>query len=118
MFKEIGQFASLLKQAQGMQGKMADSKARLEALRVVGESGGGMVAVTISGAMRLLGCKIDPTLLQSGDVEMLEDLVVAATNQALEKLVEQQAQEMTSITGGINVPGLTDALTGMGFGKS
>jgi DNA-binding YbaB/EbfC family protein len=117
MFKELGQLASLMKQAQGMQGKMAESKERLANLKCEGEAGGGMVRVTVTGSFKVIACKIEPELVQSGDKEMLEDLVVAATNQALEKLMEQQAQEMSSIAGGFNLPGLNDALTGMGFGK-
>ena len=117
MLKELGQIASLMKQAQGMQGKMAESKERLANLKCDGEAGAGMVRVTVGGSMKVLACKIDPELIQSGDKEMLEDLVVAATNQALEKLIEQQAQEMSSIAGGFNLPGLGDALSGMGFGK-
>ena len=117
MFKELGQFASLMKQAQGMQGKIAESKQRMANLKCEGEAGGGMVTVTVSGTMRLVSCRIDPALVQSGDREMIEDLVVAATNQAFEKLVELQTQEMNSITGGLNLPGLSDALNGFGFGK-
>ena len=117
MFKDLGQIASLMKQAQGMQGKMAESKARLANLKCEGEAGAGMVRVTVGGTMRILSCKIDPQLLQSGDKEMLEDLIVVATNQALEKLMELQAEEMSSIAGGLNLPGLGDALSGMGFGK-
>jgi hypothetical protein len=117
MFKEIGQMASLMKQAQGMQGKMAESKERLASLKCDGESGAGMVRVTVGGSMKILSCTIDPALFQSGDKEMLEDLFVAATNQALEKLLEQQAKEMSAIAGGFNLPGLDNALSGMGFGK-
>ena len=117
MFKELGQIASLMKQAQGMQGKLAESKDRIANLKCDGEAGGGMVSVTVGGSMRVLSCKIDPALVQSGDKEMIEDLIVAATNQALEKLIEQQAKEMSSITGGIDLPGLGDALSGFGFGK-
>ena len=117
MFKELGHIASLMKQAQGMQGKMAESKERLANLKCEGEAGAGMVRVTVGGTMKVLTCKIDPGLLQTGDQEMLEDLVVAATNQALEKLMEQQAQEMSSIAGGLNLPGLGDALSGMGLGR-
>ena len=117
MFKELGQFASLMKQAQGMRGKIAESKERIANLKCEGDAGGGMVSVTMGGSMRVLACKIDPTLFQSGDKEMLEDLIVAATNQAMEKLMELQAQEMSSITGGLNLPGLNDALSGFGFGK-
>ena len=76
-----------------------------------------MVRVTVGGSMRLLACKIDPGLFQSGDQEMVEDLVVAAANQAFEKLMEKQAEEMSSITGGMNIPGLGEALSGMGLGK-
>ena len=117
MFKELGQFASLMKQAQGIQGKMAESKERLANLQCEGEAGAGMVRVTVGGTLRVLACKIDPGLVQSGDNEMLEDLVVAATNQALEKLLEKQAQEMNSITGGFNLPGMGDVLSGMGLNK-
>ena len=117
MFKEIGQFASLMKQAQGMQQRIAESKDRVANLKCEGEAGGGMVSVTVSGAMKVLACTIDPALFQTGDREMLEDLFVAATNQALEKLVELQSQEMSTIAGGLNLPGLGDALASMGLGK-
>lgn len=117
MFKELGQFTSLMKQAQGMQQRMAESKERMANLKCQGEAGGGMVSVTVSGAMKVLACKVDPALLQAGDTEVLEDLIVAATNQALEKLVEQQTTEMGAITGGMNLSGLGDALSGLGLGK-
>ena len=117
MFKELGQFASMMKQAQGMQGKIAESKERIANLKCDGDAGGGMVSVTVSGTMKVLSCKIDPVLIQSCDKEMIEDLVVGATNQAIEKLLELQAKEMSSITGGIDLPGLGDALRGFGFGK-
>lgn len=117
MFKELGQFASLMKQAQGMQGKIAEAKERLANLKCEGDAGGGMVTVTVSGAMKVVSCKIDQALFQSGDKEMLEDLVVSATNSALEKLVEQQAREMSSVTGGLDLPGLSDAIGGFGAGR-
>jgi nucleoid-associated protein EbfC len=117
MFKEIGQFASLMKQAQGMQAKLAESKERISNLKCEGQAGGGMVSVTMGGTLRVLNCRIDPTLIQSGDKEMLEDLIVAATNQALEKLAEEQAKELSSVTGGIDLSSLGDTLGGLGFGK-
>lgn len=116
MFKEIGQFASLMKQAQGLQGKIAESKERIANLKCVGEAGGGMVSVAVSGSFKVLDCKIDAALVQSGDKEMLEELVVAAANQAFEKLIEKQTEEMNSVTGGLNLSGLQDALGSMGFG--
>lgn len=117
MFKGLGQFASLMKQAQGMHEKIAESKERLSSLKCEGEAGGGMVKVTVGGTLRLLTCSIDPALIQTGDREMIEDLVVAATNQAMEKLAELQAKEMGSITGGLDLPGLSDALNSLGMGK-
>lgn len=117
MFKELGQIASLMKQAQGMQGKVAESKERIANLVSEGKSGGGAVTVTMSGSMKVLSCKIDPALFLSGDAEYLSGLVVSATNQALEKILALQAEEMNSIAGGLNIPGLGDAMTGMGFGK-
>jgi DNA-binding YbaB/EbfC family protein len=117
MFKELGQFASLMKQAQGMQGKIAESKQRIAGLKCQGEAGGGMVSVTVGGSMQMIACKIDPALIESGDKEMIEDLIVAATNQAFEKLLEEQAKEMSSIAGGFNLPGLGEALNGLGLGK-
>ncbi|HEY0981578.1 MULTISPECIES: YbaB/EbfC family nucleoid-associated protein [unclassified Schlesneria] len=117
MFKELGQIASLMKQAQGMQGKIAETKERLANLQCDGEAGAGMVRVTVAGTMRLIECKIDPSLFKSGDEEMVEDLIVAAANQAFEKLMQKQAEEMSAITSGINLPGMGDAFSGMGFGK-
>lgn len=117
MFKEIGQFASLMKQAQGMQAKIAESKERLANLKCEGQAGGGMVSVTVAGTMKVVSCKVDPALFQSGDKEMLEDLIVAATNQAMEKLMELQSEEMSSVTGGMNIPGLSEALGKMGLGR-
>lgn len=117
MFKGLGQFATLMKQAQGMREKIDESKERLANLKCDGEAGGGMVRVTVGGALRILNCSIDPTLIQSGDREMIEDLVVAATNQALEKMVELQTKEMSSITGGLDLGGLNDALSSFGLGK-
>lgn len=117
MFKGLGQFATLMKQAQGMREKIDESKERIANLKCDGEAGGGMVRVTVGGTMRVLNCSIDPSLIQTGDREMLEDLIVAATNQAMEKLVELQTKEMSSITGGIDLGGLNDALNSLGMGK-
>ena len=117
MFKEIGQLASLMKQAQGMQGKIAESKERVANLKCEGEAGGGMVSVTMGGNMKVVSCKIDASVFETGDREMIEDLVVVATNQALEKLIELQSKEMSAIAGGLNLPGLNDAMSGFGFGK-
>jgi DNA-binding YbaB/EbfC family protein len=116
MFKELSQLASLMKQAQGMSGKMQEMKDRMAAIRCEGQAGGGMVCVEINGQMKVVSCRIDQALVQSGDREMLEELVCAATNQALDKIRETQMNEMQQLTGGLNIPGLGSALSGMGFG--
>ena len=117
MFKEIGQFASIMKQAQGMQGRIAESKERIAKLEVQGEAGSGMVTVTLNGTMRMIGCHINPQLVSTGNPQLLENLVMAATNEAMEKLLAEQAREMNAITGGMNLPGISDALGGFGSGK-
>lgn len=115
MLKEIAAIASMLKQAQGMSGKMQEVRERISNLRCEGQAGAGMVTVEVSGQMKVVNCRIDPTLFQSGDREMVEELICAATNQALEKIRETQMKEMQTVTGGMNIPGLSDALAGMGM---
>lgn len=115
MLKELSAMAAMLKQAQGMSGKMQEMKDRMASLRCEGVAGAGMVTVEVNGQSKLVNCRIDPTLLQSGDSEMLEDLICSATNQALDKVREAQVKEMQQVTGGFNIPGLTEALSGMGM---
>lgn len=116
MFKELSQLASLMKQAQGMSGKIQEIKDRMASFRCEGQAGGGMVTVEVTGQLKVSGCRIDPELIASGDRELLEDLICSAANQALEKLRETQLSEMQQLTGGLNIPGVSDALSGMGFG--
>ena len=116
MFKSMGNIASMLKQAQEIQGRMAEIQENLAQMKLRGEAGGGMVSIEINGQMKVLGCQIDPILLQSHDQEMLEDLLVAAMNQALDKAREMSAEEMSRLTGGLNIPGLTDAISKLGGG--
>ena len=115
MLKEFAAVASMLKQAQGMSGKLQEVRDRLANLRCEGQAGAGMVTVEVNGQSKVINCRIDPALVQSGDCEMLEDLICSATNQALEKIREAQVKEMQQVTGGFNIPGLTDALSGMGI---
>jgi len=116
MFKELGSLASLMKNAQAMTGKMQAIQERLAERRVTGSAGGGMVSVEMNGHTLVLSCRIDPTLMATGDREMLEDLIVAATNQALEKVKLAAAEEMGQMTEGMNLPGLSDALSKFGLG--
>ena len=114
MLKGLGNLASMLKQAQALRGQMADMQERLGRARVHGSAGGGMVMVEANGQQNILGFRIDPSILN--DREMLEELLVAATNQALEKSREAAAREMEQMTGNLNVPGLGEALAKMGLG--
>ena len=111
MFKGLGNLAGMMKQFSDMQGKMEEMQEQLGKLRFEGSAGGGMVSVEANGQQKILGYKIDQTLLDSGDKEMLEDLLAAASNQALEKAREGAAAEMAQLTGGMNIPGLEDALS-------
>ena len=95
---------NLMKQAQQMQGKMAEMQAKLGELEVAGASGGGMVKVVVSGKGDLRKLKIDPSLCTPDDVEVLEDLVVAAFNDAKAKVETQVQDEMQKLTGGLNLP--------------
>jgi DNA-binding YbaB/EbfC family protein len=114
MFKGLGQFASLLKNAGEIQGRMQEMQENLKRLKVSGSAGGEMVTVEMNGQQQVLSCRIEESLFASGDREMVEDLVVAACNQALEKSREAAAAEMNKLAGGFDVPGLTDALARLG----
>ena len=95
---------NLMKQAQQMQSKMAEMQAKMDEMEVAGSSGGGMVQVSISGKGDLRKLKIDPSIVQPDDVEMLEDLIVAAFNDAKGKAETAMQAEMQKITGGLNLP--------------
>lgn len=111
MFKGLANLGSLMKQAQEMGGKMKSLQEELKARRVTGSAGGGMVEIEINGASEILSCKIDETLLAGGDRELLEDMVVTAANQALAKAKAMHAEAMQSLTGGLNLPGLDEAMS-------
>ncbi len=99
--KNIGQ---IMKQAQQMQTKMAELQEQLAELEISGSSGGGMVQVTMSGKGELRGVKIDPTLANPDDVEVLEDLIMAAANDAKAKVEVRVQEEMQKLTGGLQLP--------------
>jgi len=115
MLKELSALASLMKQAQGMSGKMQALRDRMAAIRCDGQAGAGMVSVEVSGELRVLNCRIDPALVQSGDREMIEELICAATNQAIDKVREAQRKEMLELTGGLNIPGMSEMFSGLGM---
>jgi DNA-binding YbaB/EbfC family protein len=112
MLKEFAAVASMLKQAQGMSGKLQEVKDRIASLKSEGQAGAGMVTVEVSGAMKVLSCRIDPTLFHR---EMVEELICSATNQAFDKIREAQMKEMQAVTGGMDIPGLSSAMSGLGL---
>ncbi len=95
---------NLMKQAQQMQSKMAEMQAKLSELEVTGASGGGMLQVTLNGKFELKGIKIDKSLVDPEDVEVLEDLIIAAFNDAKGKAESAMQDEMSKVTGGLNLP--------------
>ncbi len=96
--------AGLMKQASQMQAKMAEMQARVEAAEVQGQSGAGMVVVTMGGKGLLRGIKIDPKLADPSEMEMLQDLIVSAHADAKRKLDDMMAEEMSKVTGGMDLP--------------
>ena len=93
----------MMSQVKKMQKEMQQ---QMEALRVEASSGGGMVTVSMSGAKHLLSVKIDPEAVKSGDVEMLEDLLQAAVNEAVRKTDEALTEKLGGMAGGMNLPGM------------
>jgi nucleoid-associated protein EbfC len=100
--KNLGQ---LMKQAQQMQQKMAEIQAQLETVEMTGVAGGGVVQVTLNGKGDLKKLKIDKSVLDPDDSEVVEDLIVAAFNDARQKVNAHTEAEMHKLTGGLNLPG-------------
>lgn len=96
--------SQMLKQAQEMQSKVAEMQAALEQIEVTGQSGGGLVAVTVTGKGEIKKVKIDPKLADPSEVEVLEDLIVAAAKDAKSKADAQMAEQMAKLTGGLQLP--------------
>jgi len=103
MAKGLG---NIMKQAQMMQKKMSQMQQEMEAQQVEATAGGGMVTAVVNGRQKLLSLTIDPQVVDAEDVEMLQDLVVAAVNEAINKSQEMMQAEMSKLTGGMNIPGL------------
>ena len=97
---------NLLKQAQQLQSKIAKLQEEMASQTVEASAGGGMVVAVANGRQELVSIRIDPEVVAEGDIEMLQDLVVAAANEALRKSQEMVSQEMSKLTGGMNIPGL------------
>jgi DNA-binding YbaB/EbfC family protein len=100
----VGQQFKMLKQLQQMQAKMTKVQEELGEKTVTGTAGGGMVEVTVNGHQKVLDVKIKPEVVDPADVEMLQDLVLAACNDALDKARELAAKEMGALTAGMGLP--------------
>lgn len=96
----------ILRQAQVMQNKLSKLQQEMATREVEAASGGGMVKVRVSGRQDLLGIVIDPKVLEGGDVEMLQDLILAAVNEAMRISRDSMEREMNALTGGIKLPGM------------
>ena len=99
-------FGDMMKQVQKMQARMMELQEELNAKEVEGSAGGGMVKAIVTGKGDIKGVKIDPQVVKDGDIEMLEDLIVAAIAQAQESASKLNQDTMSELTGGMNIPGL------------
>ena len=116
MFDQLKNLGSMMQQAQQIQGRMQEAKEKVGELRVEGIAGGEMVKVEATGDMKIVAVHIEQSLLETQDRELLEQLVTAATNQALQKAKDAAAQAMSDVAGGMDIPGLGDALSKFGIG--
>jgi DNA-binding YbaB/EbfC family protein len=100
-----GNMNNLMKQAQMLQKKMEEAQKEAETVEFEASVGGGAVAVRVNGKKEVLAIKIKPEVVDEDDVEMLEDLVLSAVNEALRKAEEETSSKMNKLTGGMNMPG-------------
>lgn len=101
MFGDLGK---MMKQAQQLQARMAEAQEAIQAIEATGASGGGLVTVTLSGKGELRAVRVDPSLAKADEVEILEDLLVAAHADAKQKLDAAIAEKMSAVTGGLQLP--------------
>jgi DNA-binding YbaB/EbfC family protein len=102
----VKNLTGMMKQAQKLQAKMMEMQAELGNRTVSAQAGGGMVEAVVNGRQELVTLRIDPEVVVPDDVEMLQDLIQAAINEALNRSREMMAQEMSKLTGGMQIPGL------------
>jgi DNA-binding YbaB/EbfC family protein len=101
--KDLGNLQRMLKQAKEMQDRLQEELAEL---RIEGTSGGGIVRLTLDGQKNLVSVRLEPEVINPNDIEMLQDLIVAAFNDASAKVDEQVAQKLGALGGGLKIPGL------------
>lgn len=103
---DLSNVGELVQQAKEMQERLASLQAEVATRTVEASAGGGMVTARVNGKLEVLSVSVDPEVLSAGDREMLQDLVVAAVNQALRQAQAMVAEEMSKLTGGLKIPGL------------
>jgi hypothetical protein len=113
MFGNLGSLMNLMKNAGALKQQMQQVNDRLQAARFTGEAGGGQVKVVVDGRGEIVSLKFDPAVVQPGDLELLEDLTVAAVRAAVTASRDALQGEMQTLTGGLNLPGM-DKLFGGG----
>ncbi len=106
MAKGLGGMGNLFKQAQEVQAKLAQIQEDLARKTVEASAGGGMVRVMVNGQFVLSSIKVDPSVVNPQEREMLEDLILAAVNEGLRRAREMVSEEMSKVTGGLKIPGL------------
>jgi hypothetical protein len=106
MIGKMFELGSLMKQAREFGGRVQEMNEKLKDMRASGSAAGGLVAVSVNGLQELVSCKIDPCVFQQGDAELLEELVVAAVNDAIDESRAQQAESMRSLAGDMDMSGL------------
>ncbi len=104
--KKGGGLGQMMKQAQKMQAQILKIQEEMAERSVEASSGGGMVTVTANGKQEVLSIRIEPEVVDPDDIDMLQDLVAAAVNEALKKAQEMVSEEMAKVTGGLQLPGL------------
>lgn len=107
LFDGLGNMASLMGKAKEFQQKMEEFQRELEKEEVSASAGGGMVTVTMNGKQKMVKIEIDPELMKPEDAKMVEDLILIATNEAQDRVQELVKEKMSSLTGGLPIPGLT-----------
>ena len=98
--------AQMMKQARKMQEQLAQTEEKLRDMEVSSSAGGGMVKVAATGGMRITSIQIDPEAVNPEDTDLLQDMILAAVNDALNSAQDLASQQMSAVTGGLNIPGL------------
>ena len=107
MSKAFGPLGNIVKQAQELQERLGQIQEAAASKTVEASAGGGMVTAVVSGRLDVVSLRIDPEVLKTGDLEMLQDLIIAAVNQGVRSAQAMMAEEMKKVTGGLKIPGLT-----------